>query len=238
MAADTGLIQGNGVVFLHGAGGRGGVWQLQALAFPRARAPDLPGRNGTSHPRTIAGFLDSLENLLDEAEVVIGHSLGGAIALAYALRARRALKGLVLIATAPRLRVRPEWIEGLEHRPDQAIAEIVDHFFAPQASERLKQKTLQQMHELGPRVVLADFRAADGFDVRDRVGGILAPSLVLCGALDRMTPLRHSEAFHAALPRSDLVVVDAAGHMVMLEQPRSVNEAIKRFLEKLARPPQ
>lgn len=234
MAADAGLVQGKGVVFLHGAGGRAAVWQLQALAFPAARVPDLPGRDGSSHPRTISDFLDALGNLLAEADVLVGHSLGGAIALAHALRASSALKGLVLVGTAARLRVRPEWIEGLGHDSDRVIAEIVDHFFAPQAPERLKRKTLEQMRQLDPRVILADFQAADGFDVRDRLGGILVPTLVLCGALDRMVPLRHSEALHASLPRSNFVAVDEAGHMVMLERPRSVNEAIKRFLETLA----
>jgi len=226
-------MTGQGVVFLHGAGARGEVWQLQALAFPRAAIPDLPGRDGSEVPQTVAGHIGALRPYLDRAAVVVGHSLGGAVALQYALEEPSRLRGIVLVATGARLRVRPEWLEGLRSDYAATTADIVAHFFAPQAAERLRQKSLEVMRRLPPEVTRADFLAADGFDVRDRLGGVLPPALVLCGTQDEMTPPRYSEFLHAHLPRAELVLIEGAGHMVMLEQPRAVNEALQRFLGRL-----
>jgi pimeloyl-ACP methyl ester carboxylesterase len=228
------LTSGEGVTFLHGAAGTSVVWQLQALAFPRARFPDLPGRDWRRHPATLAGLVDGLAEVLASSLVLVGHSLGSAIALTYALAIPGRLRGLVVVGGGARLRVRQDWLGRLSGEGgDEVIAEIVDAFFAPEADPRLKQKTLDQVRAIDRRTVRADFGSADGFDLRDRLGGLLAPVLVICGSLDGMTPPRLSESLHAALPRSELTIVEGAGHMVMLERPRAVNEAIRRFLDTI-----
>jgi pimeloyl-ACP methyl ester carboxylesterase len=64
----------------------------------------------------------------------------------------------------------------------------------------------------------------------DHVHEIALPTLILCGEEDRMTPLKYSEYLRDRIPGARLVVIPRAGHMVMLEQPRAVNEAIAEFL--------
>src|SRR3989304_5002368 len=97
------MIAGRGVVFLHGAAARREVWQPQALAFPQAQTPDLPGREGRDPPQTVADHVAVLRPVLDGARVLVGHSLGGAIALQYALAAPVHLAGLILLGTGARL---------------------------------------------------------------------------------------------------------------------------------------
>jgi len=231
------VISGAGLVFLHGAGARGEVWQLQALAFPQAVIPDLPGRDGRGTPHAVADHVAALRPHLERAAVAVGHSLGGAIVLQYALEQPPRLRGIVLVATGARLRVRPEWLEGLERDYLATTAEIVAHFYAPSTPDRLRQKSLEVMRHLPQQVTRADFLSADGFDVRDRLGGVLVPALVICGILDEMTPLRYSEFLHAHLPQAELVAIEGAGHMVMLEQPQAVSEAIRGFLRRLTGAP-
>ncbi len=226
------MINGEGLVFLHGAGSRGDVWQLQLLAFPQAEAPDLPGRDGEA-PQTLQGYVDALRPTLTSATVVAGHSLGGAIAMQYALEAPPGLRGLILVGTGARLRVRPDWLQQLEEDYPAVTADLVEHFYAPTTPERFKQRSLETMRQLSPAVTRADFLAADGLDVRDRLGGIVVPTLIICGSLDVMTPPRYAEFLHAHLPRAHLVVIEGAGHMVMLERPQEVNEAVREFLRGL-----
>ena len=64
---------------------------------------------------------------------------------------------------------------------------------------------------------------------------IALPTLILCSDADRMTPARFSQYLHEQIAGSQLVVVSGAGHMVMLEQPAAVAEAVAYFLTSLAR---
>jgi pimeloyl-ACP methyl ester carboxylesterase len=71
--------------------------------------------------------------------------------------------------------------------------------------------------------------AIAGFDVRDLLGGVRAPALVLAGAEDVATPLDHAETLAAGIPDAELVVVPGA-HLANLECPRPVTEALARHL--------
>jgi pimeloyl-ACP methyl ester carboxylesterase len=59
------------------------------------------------------------------------------------------------------------------------------------------------------------------------------PALVVCGADDRLTPPRYSRYLHEQIRGSRLVMVEGAGHMVMLEQPQATNQALRDFLLRL-----
>jgi pimeloyl-ACP methyl ester carboxylesterase len=84
-------------------------------------------------------------------------------------------------------------------------------------------------------VAYADFVACNNFDVRDRVSLIQAPSLIIVGDEDRLTPVKWSQFLKDKIPGSSLQVVARAGHMVMLEQPEEVNRSILTFLADLPR---
>jgi pimeloyl-ACP methyl ester carboxylesterase len=236
------LTNGDGLLFLHGAGGRGLVWQHQALAFPRARTPDLPGRAGGA-PSGVNGYLDAIRDALAadirssaRPRVIAGHSLGAAIALWWALRYPDDVRGLILTGAGAKTRVNPAWLAGIERRDPATIEEFGSWWFGPNADARLREKSLALLRATPPDVLLADLRAADGFDVMADLSRIAAPTLIICGAEDRLTPVKFSQFLHEQIRDSDLVIVAGAGHMVMLEQPAVTNAAIARFLARLACP--
>ncbi|HVF98435.1 MAG TPA: alpha/beta hydrolase, partial [Chloroflexia bacterium] len=110
------------VVFIHGAGSNSGFWQEQQAAFPGARFPTLPGHFDPRTRQVTSEGLGSIEEYADWVESYVGdarldrvllngHSMGGAIVLALALRAPTWLQGIVLTATGARLRVSPRLLD-------------------------------------------------------------------------------------------------------------------------------
>jgi pimeloyl-ACP methyl ester carboxylesterase len=235
------LSHGEGLLFLHGAGGSRFVWQHQALAFPRARILDLPGRAGGA-PSGVDGYLDAIRASLKldirgpaAPHVVAGHSLGSAIALQWALRYPDEVRGLILVGAGAKMRVNPAWLAGIAAGEREAIEEFGAWWFGPAAQPRLREKSLALLRATPPEVLLADLRAADAFDVMADLGRVAVPTLIICGADDRLTPVKFSRYLHEQIRDADLVVVDDAGHMVMLEQPGVVTAAIAQFLARLER---
>ena len=72
--------------------------------------------------------------------------------------------------------------------------------------------------------------ACDAFNVMDRLGEIRCPTLAICGTADRLTPPKYSTYLRDNIPGAQLVLVEGAGHMVMLEQPEAVSQAIADFI--------
>ena len=242
-------VDGEGLLFIHGAGSRALVWQLQLLAFPRAQAPDLPGHAGGSpqavgvqgsvgpegaHPG-VDGYLEALRAMLGPGRdrIVAGHSLGGAIALRWALAHPQEVRALILVGTGARLRVAPPFLEGIRTGDPETIEQFGAAWFAPQTPARLREKSLLLLRAIPPPVLLADLLAADQFDVMGEVGRLSLPTLVICGAEDRLAPVKFSQYLHDQIRGSELVLVREAAHMVMIEQPRATNAAIRTFLERL-----
>jgi pimeloyl-ACP methyl ester carboxylesterase len=229
-------------VFIHGAGGTHQHWLHQVRELPQSStyALDLPG-HGRSEGEgcdTIAAYADWLVAFLDaaglEQAVLVGHSMGGAIALDVALRYPARLAGLGLVATGARLRVAPAILDGIRQRPEAAVRLICDTAFGPEASPEMARLGRRQMGAISPDVLYGDFVACDTFDLLGRLAGIAVPTLVLCGTQDYLTPLKYSTYLRDQIPGATLHLVEGAGHMVMVEQPQRVSRALSGFLAGLS----
>jgi pimeloyl-ACP methyl ester carboxylesterase len=87
--------------------------------------------------------------------------------------------------------------------------------------------TVREFHPVGFRAMaLASAEA----DLRPVLGLVSVPTLVLCGDRDTRAPLPVAEALHAAIPGSQLVVLEEVGHVCAVEAPERFNAAIRRFL--------
>jgi len=91
----------------------------------------------------------------------------------------------------------------------------------------------KMMHDT-PIDTLVDFLHA--LEVHDEAEGLATlakvPTLIACGDEDLLTPVEHSEKMADALPKSELVIVEGAGHLVQLEQPEVIDEALVRLVER------
>jgi pimeloyl-ACP methyl ester carboxylesterase len=228
------------VVLIHGAGCNHLYWppELRRLSGYRVYTLDLPahgksegmGRQSVSdYARGVIEFMDAA--MLARA-VIVGHSLGGAIALTLALDYPDRLTGLGLIATGARLPVASFLLENCANPTTfpQALQAIQAWSFGPQADPHLKEQAARRMAEIRPAVLHGDLKACDAFDVTNRLEKVRTPTLILCGTEDRMTPLQYSKTLANLIPDAALQTIDGAGHMVMLEQPRRVASLLSVFL--------
>ncbi len=84
--------------------------------------------------------------------------------------------------------------------------------------------------EFNPTILTNDYAACNIFDLREQVSQINQPTLIVGGTDDKMTPYKFSEFLHQSIPHSQLVAVQGGGHMMMLEQPVFVGEAVRQWL--------
>jgi pimeloyl-ACP methyl ester carboxylesterase len=161
---------------------------------------------------------------------LLGHSLGGAIALSLGLARPELLSGLVLWGTGARLRVLPAILEGLASAAEATLSLVVENAYSLDAHPSLKALGRAHLAKVDPRVTLGDYSACDRFDVMARLGEISLPTLVVCGEGDRLTPLKYSQYLASHISGARLTVVPGAGHMLQEEQPVAAAQALLDFL--------
>lgn len=232
------------VILIHGAGGHHLYWppQIRRLHEQRIFAPDLPG-HGKSEGlgcHTVDDYTDALLEFVDALRlntlVLVGHSMGSAVALRMALRMPKKVLGLVLLGSGARLRVAPALLQRTAHASTfpSAVSLITELSFSAQAGNRLKELAGQRMADLRPSVLHGDFLACDEFDVSEELKRIAMPTLIMCGDADKMTPLKNSEFLQEHIAGARLEIVHDGGHMLMLEQPDRVADLLTGFLNSIA----
>lgn len=221
------------ILYLHGSGHTRDSFAGQVAAFSGSESLAMPGHPDGPPRESVA---DSAAWLAGEIArrargpaVICGNSLGAAVALQTALTYAEEVAGLIIIGGGARLRVGDQIFEMIDLRWPDCIDELVS-FSVDERSPQSLRLRLHDMHlVVGQRVTRADYAACNAFDVMDRVGSIAVPTLILVGANDRMTPPKYAAFLHEAIARSELAVIDGAGHLPHLEQTIIVNDAIARW---------
>ena len=227
------------LVMIHGAGGRSQVWRNQVHLLKSSLntlALDLPG-HGESAGNTrdaIDGYAqwltETLEAFFPAPPFLMGHSMGGAIVQKAAVTNPSLMKGIILADTGPRLLVAPAFLEGLLNDFDKTIDAIMQYAYASKADIRFITEGAALMRAAGPALVHGDFLACNRFDLRERIGEIALPTLILCGEEDHLTPPSLSEKLKHAIRGSRFEVVPSAGHMAMIENHKAFNKNVLDFI--------
>lgn len=228
------------VLLLHGAGGTHLNWppQVRRLEGQRIFALDLPGHGKSEglgcqdileYARAVHGFLKALHL---PAAVLVGHSMGSAIALTMALHFPKRVLGLGLLGGGAKLRVASSVLE-LAANPEAfptLVQTLSDLSYGPQADARLKELGAQRLAETRPAVLYGDLLACNAFDVMQKVNRIQVPTLLLCGSADQMTPPNRSEYLRDHIQGATLHIIQNVGHMLMLEAPDQTAQLLGDFL--------
>jgi pimeloyl-ACP methyl ester carboxylesterase len=166
-----------------------------------------------------------VESELHGSYLVVGHSLGGAVAIEHALASRSAgLEGIVLLATGARLRVHPMILQLFEQvaesgatippLPPGLYEQDTDPDLITEASNR---RELTPIETAG-----IDWRAANCFDRMQDLGKIRVPALIVAGTQDALTPAKYAHYLAAEIPNSQLRILEGAGHMLVMERAAEI----------------
>lgn len=231
------------VVLIHGAGSDHLFWppEIRRMKGFQVYALDLPGHgrakgHGLQDIKTYAEIISNWMNSIKlNRAVIIGHSMGGAIALTLTREYEEKVLGLGLISTGARLRVNPLILENTRYSQTYptALSFIISKSFSKDASPKLISLAQRRMADIRPSVLHGDLLACDKFDLTGSLQQIRTPCLIVCGQDDEMTPPRYSQHLSENIKGANLNLVPGAGHMVMLEKPQIVMDIMERFLNQI-----
>jgi len=237
------------LLLVHGAGSDHNCWpqgwrqsapasaQSGLSAFP-VYALDLPGHGHSDPPgcRSIDNYAQSVLNFTNnldlEKVIIVGHSMGGAIAQAIGAQQPPNLAGLVLIGTGARLPVNQMILDGLQTDFPGTAQMIMKFAWHNESDPAPKQQATKRLLNTSPDVVYNDFAACNEFNLSHQLDKIQVPTLVIGSADDKMTPLKYSHFLAEQIPNAQLAVIEKAGHYMMVEKSAEVMAAILSFLNQ------
>jgi pimeloyl-ACP methyl ester carboxylesterase len=230
------------LVFIHGSGGDHTVWVNQYGRLKddfNIAALDMPGhgRSEGGGEREVSEYLEWVVKILEQIDarkpVLIGHSIGAAISLAFALKSGDRLSGIVPVGGGATMPVNPAILDGLKADPAAVIAMASKIAVAKANRERLSPVLAESMSRVNPETLYGDFLACSRFDVTETVSRIRVPTLIVCGDEDKMTPPAMSQNLKEQIPGARLAMIGSAGHFPMLENPEAFNGVLRGFVESL-----
>lgn len=251
---DTG--SGQAVVLLHGYPFNRSMWREQVEALSqsyRVITPDLRGHGETppvtaNEPATMEEMAHDVAALLDELNVqraaVGGLSMGGYVTLAFYRRFPLRVRALVLADTRPQSdteearRNREQQAKKALEEGMKAIADtMLPKLLAPatlQERPEVRARVREMMVKTKPRGAAAALRGmAVRIDQTDFLPSIFAPTLIIVGSEDQLTPPADAEVMRREIRGSRLEIIKGAAHVSNLENAEEFNRILKDFLDKL-----
>ena len=248
---DTGI--GRPVVLIHGYPFNRSLWTEQLMVLStryRVIAPDLRGfgdSDAAPGTATMNLLAQDIAQLMDHLEIpraaIGGLSMGGYVALAFYKQFPSRVRAFVLGDT----RAQADTEEGKQTRAQQAekalsegMAGIADamlpKLLTPETVSKrpeVVKHVRDMMLKTKPEGAAAALRGmAERDDQTELLAKITAPTLILVGAEDAITPVADSEKMHRAITGSRLVVIENAGHVSNLERTEQFNDGLVSFLNE------
>ncbi len=237
------------VVFLHGAGMDHTQWMLQARFFAHhgraVLAPDLPGHGRSEGPALtrIGDLADWVLAFLDAAKApraaLIGHSMGALISLETASRAPSRIWALALLGVAARMPVHPDLQKAAEENDHSAIDLVASWAFGREAhlggarapGTWMLGSGVRLLERAPPGTLAAGLAACNAYTgALEAAAKVTCPTLLLLGAIDRMTPPAAARDLATHIPDARTVILKHTGHMMMVEQPDQTIDALSEIV--------
>jgi pimeloyl-ACP methyl ester carboxylesterase len=240
--------QGPSLVLVHGAADDSRIWrpQLEGLADEfTVVAWDEPGSGRSSDlPEgfELADFADCLAALIEALELgpahVAGLSWGGTVVLELYRRHPRLVASLIMMDTcagwkgslpAEEVRARVAGAQQMLAAPPADVDPAIPGLFASAPPARFAPLLAAMSADVRPATLVRELALMAEADQRDLLPRIAVPTLLVWGEQDARSPLSVARQFDEAIPDTQLVVIEGAGHISNLERPERVNQVVRQF---------
>jgi 3-oxoadipate enol-lactonase len=242
----SGRKDGDKMVLIHGLFLNSDCWQEQLNIFEsdfNILRFDLRGHGRTTKPKkrfTIRNYVDDMFALLqhlnwNENLFIVGHSLGGMIALVYGLENPTHVKKMVVADSF--WFISQEAITDVLGRINSSKLENFAKGISVRGLTPYKEETAEYVAKLvtdhmTKKDCLRATAASAGFNICENLRSLNTPVLVLVGKKDITTPVWASEMIHEWLPQSELVIIPDAGHLTILDHSQEFNDLVVTFWNK------
>jgi len=210
----------------------------QIEAFSAERSVTVPALSG-SH--TMAGLAARILEDAPDQFALAGLSMGGIVAMEVARQAPDRVAGLALLDTNPlaelpevQARRGPQMESARAGKLDRVMRDEMKPNYLSDAENRAEilDLCMDMAVELGPDVFCEQSIALrDRPDQTETLRNFAKPALVLCGREDKLCPISRHELMQDLLPRSELKIIEGAGHLPTLEKPMETTQALRRWLK-------
>ena len=239
------------IIFLHGAGMDHTGWMLQARAYAwdgwAALAPDLPGhgRSGGAPLPTLDDMSAWIGRLMDAAKIekaaLVGHSMGGAIALEAAARMPGRVTHLGIIGSAAAIPVSDALLTAARETPDKAYDLMTTWAISP--ASRIGPNPIPGLSITGvnravfgrntPGTLANDLAACAVWKSGlTSAAAIKCPAIAITAERDLMTPAKRGAELAKAIPGAKYVNIPNCGHMIMAEAPDACLRALRSVIHR------
>lgn len=248
------LGEGPPLLFVHGAAEDHRIWQPQLTGLAdefTVVAWDEPGAGRSSDPPEDFGlgdYADGLAALIERVGLgsahVAGLSWGGTVVLELYRRHPELVATLIMIDTyagwkgslpAAEVETRAAGTRRMLAASDEDFDPTLPGLFAGDPPEEFVPLLDAIAGDVRPATLERELSIMAETDLSEVLPRVSVPTLLVWGALDARSPLAVARQFEEAIPDTELVVVEGAGHMSTLERPERVNDAVRRFCR--AHPP-
>ena len=239
--------QGPPLLLIHGLGATHADWNGQIEFFSRSFrviAPDLRGHGDSDDaaPYSLERFATDLLRLVEQLNfgsyAIVGHSMGGAVAMQMAILRPDRIAKLVLTNTLPSFvpttwpQKRMHWYRLLMIRIFglQKLSEAVAKNMFPGADQKaLREQNAANNGKISKQVYLASLKSLTGWSVQDKLLWLRMPTLILAAQNDYFDPTQ-AQVFADSLPDGRCLVFEGAHHGLPMERPDEFNRAVLEFL--------
>lgn len=235
------------LVFLHGHGVGPQIWDSLQAALGDEYQIIKPDFSTLTNHTTVEAYAEQLYSMLVSTQitrcVLIGHSMGGYIALALAAAHPNLVAGLILFNstafadpdTDEQRAKRQAAQEQLKTEGGAAFVEkaVTTMFSMPNQQRKpdLVRQTVDRYESLPTEALLAGLEAIRSRPDRSAMlASAPYPVLIVAGHHDLAIPFERTQELKAKLPNATMVVLESSGHAGMLEEPEKAQEALKQFL--------
>jgi pimeloyl-ACP methyl ester carboxylesterase len=227
------------IVFIHGAGGSSAFWapQVQGLdARVNTVALDLPGhgRSGGNGKTKIEDYARAVIDFIKQVDmptpIPCGLSMGGAITQQLLLDYQDQFKAGILISTGAKLKVAAAIFEAIENDYNGFVDMVGQLAASKKTDPGLVQFIKDEMIRCKPEITHGDFKACNRFNTIERLSSIKVPVLVVSAQDDKLTPPKYADELEKTIKNAARAHIMDAGHVVPIEKPGEVIQAILEFL--------